>query len=374
MRIGILTFHAAYNYGSMLQAFALQTVVQNLGHDVEIIDFRPYSQKLMYRTPFSILKPRPLLSDIKRILLSHGKEFRKFAAKRRFEEFAYSFLNLSKIHTNPASVKSVCTNYDVIILGSDQIWNQSAMDHCDIYFGHGLSTQKGLISYAASMGPDPASLSPYINKVDFNILAAISVREESASKYLSRITTRDDIVVALDPTLLLKADQYHPLFNNKFPQLNKREEYIYYYTPGTHPDLLEIARKIAKILNLPLKQDMGYFPERANNMHYPLGPSEFLKEIAEAQWVIGTSFHLIVFAILLHKEFICINGDKDARMNDLLHKLELSDRIITEESLSSNTLPLFNKINWDLIDKQLKLLREKSIGFLTESLNKFDIH
>jgi len=368
MKTGIITFHAAYNYGSMLQAYALQTALQEMGHEAEIINFRGDYQKLMYRTPFSILQLRPILSDIKRIIKTHGKEFRKNKAKKGYEDFMTKYHNLTREISTREEFSELSSRYDVIITGSDQIWNQNTMDFSPLFFGEGAKPSVRIIAYAPSMGPEPEKqdkerLREYLRKY-----SAISVREERTKEFIVNSIGRKDVEVVLDPTMLLTREEYLPLIQRESSENKKK--FAYYYTPGNHPSFIKIADNIAKRKELKLAVDTGYIigeiPASDNYISLEcLSPSGFLKMIEDADLIIGASFHLIVFAILFHKEFYCINGDVDSRMNNLLTMLGLTDRIV---SVGKEIKPSARLIDWEKVDEILELNRNNSKEFLTMHL------
>lgn len=367
MKIGILTFHAAFNYGSMLQAYALQTYLLNEGHDVKIINFRSKQQKQIYRKPFASLSLRNLLSDGKRVL-KYGDNY-LYARQRwdRFNDFMEKNLELTREYDVTTWEKDK-KDFDCIITGSDQIWNLAAYDFNDVYFGKGIDKHIKLIAYAPSLGPHPENLDITRLQEFLSRYAAVSVREAKARDFIITHNLYPCVEQVVDPTMLLNINSYHKFVSSESPV---KYPYIYYYTPGNHHDILTKSLNTVATLQLPVAVDTGYFNidfKNSNTLSVTMaGPEQFLSYIKHAELVIGASFHLIVFAILFHKEFICINGDKDSRLNNLLTILGLEERIAPIKGTDVNVKSL-NPVNWKAIDDKLQFLRNQSSMYLKRNL------
>ncbi len=206
-KIGIITFHASHNYGSMLQAYALKRTVEALGYICEIINFRTKRQKDIYK-PFclsahwlQILKtikyPKLALDDLKK--------------HRLFEKFLRNYLTTShKEFSNSQQLADAHLDYDAYISGSDQIWNTCCFDYDAAYFLD-FTSNATKIAYAPSMGPNPetqvkASDEPAI-KAYLSAYNFISVREEGTADRVERIAGKRP-EVCLDPTLLLNKEKW----------------------------------------------------------------------------------------------------------------------------------------------------------------------
>ncbi len=371
MKIGIITFHASHNYGSMLQAYALQTVLGNMGHDVEIINLRQASQKKMYAHPLDI--KRRSLQYVAYCLLTRPAA--TWNASRKwdlYEKFIQHYLNLSKEYHSLLELEKANLRYDMLITGSDQIWNTHCKDFNLAYFGNFLdnnTTRK--ISYAPSMGANPEE------KVDKSLIReyckgfdAMSVREERTRRLLRTSGIQQEIAITADPTLLLEASDYKSLYSSE-PLI--KEDYIYYYDPFVRPKNLRIASDVGRSLGYPVICDRFYKKKirgGATNIEYytVVGPSEFLNLIDNAKVVCAHSFHSVVFSILMKKDFLAIDGDKDSRMFNLLSRLGLDDRIIS--LTEPDKYPHDSISNWDEIHARLARLREESLDWLSRAVNK----
>lgn len=364
------TFHASHNYGSMLQAYALQRVIYDFGYENEIVNLRTIQQKKLYNHPNDTSN-----LSIKKKLLHYTIE-RKYETQliNKYNKFEYFLNNYLNITTEINSEKDFSSsNYDYLIAGSDQIWNLKAEDFSWAYF---LPYENAhLIAYAPSCGKnakhnsyDTATL-PQIRKC-LSQFKMVSVRDQRTAELVYKATGIHPQIV-LDPTMLKDK-----LFWDTLTQHTNivNQPYIYLYTIG-FGDAYPIAEKISKLLDLPIVvselHTRSLIKYRNIKRILDIGPLEFLNLIKNAEIVISGSFHAIMFSIIFGKPFLIANGDKDDRMNYFLQKFNLTNRTISpkECELSKDTI----LDNSDIIglNKILNLEREKSIHFLNKAL---DIH
>ena len=359
MKIGILTFHCAHNYGAVLQCYALQETLKNMGHKVEIIDYRPS----YLITPYKIWNIQRFLSPtpqefIKKIIKESLTLRHRPSRYKKFQEFIYNRLNLSQ-------TKSVTENYDAYIIGSDQIWNPQITKGFDPnYFGYFNFPKKNkkYISYAASM--EKIQLTNYEKEYFSKALKnfdSISVRENNLSNLLQPLTDKP-IKIVLDPTLLANPIVWNDLA--KVPQYKKQYVIVYQIRESEHTQL--IAQKIAKDLNLDvvnLKASPRWYSKKT--LIQNASPEDFLGWIKHASCIITTSFHGTAFSIIFNRPFyyIKLNDGNDSRSSSLLENIGLSNRIITPDYNSG-----FKNIDYTEPNKKLLKLREQSAFFLNQSL------
>lgn len=321
MKVGIITFHAAHNYGSMLQAYALQQTVISLGHKCEIINFRTPRQKYSYQ-PFyrfpnikakikTLLLPKLAFNDRKKHLL--------------FENFLSEKLILSSNeYATNEELRNAGFDFDAYISGSDQIWNIHCFDYDTAYFLDFVKYGKK-IAYAPSMGPIPLvetqtlerdknSIATYLNSY-----SSVSVREEATSERIKLITGRK-YPIALDPTLLFTAQQWEALI--KSSPLAKGQ-YILIYSPWHDTDLYQKAAQLSNLMGLNVIVTIAAQRHRwILNNHFKfittVGPIEFLNLVKNATLVVSGSFHAAVFSLLLGTQLYAVNGMDDARVSQLL--------------------------------------------------------
>lgn len=375
MHIGILTFHAPHNFGSMLQNYALQQFLIAKGHSVETINLRNEKQKYMYNHPLHIGKSCPTY----RALLGRFKDPKWLLTECKtwylFEHFLKHNLSLTKEYRNWSEIKQELPklNFDAVIIGGDQIWNTYCYDFDWSYFLPDNIKPTKKIAFCPSFGNQLqktkedkqliSTIKACLTDFDF-----ISVREKDSSEYLSRLLNKN-VPVVLDPTFLIESNYYLQLL--KEPIVN--EPYIYYYTPShiTDTEAENVAIGLANLLDIKIVSSYPRFKERTKMINVASGPIEFLNLLYNAQIVIGKSFHLIVFSILFHKDFITIKKKNDARISSLLNLLKIEKRNID----IPEEYKFLKPIDYLTAERELTKFREETIIYLNNSLltNSFNI-
>lgn len=365
MKTATITFHGAHNYGSVLQAYALQQTIMSLGYENEIINLRTERQKDLY-TVFT--KRKGLKYIFKNI--SHLAYY--FPLKKRynkFEDFINSKLKITREYATEAELRQADMQYDTFIAGSDQIWNPIPVDFDWSYYL--IFVQQGKrISYAPSFG----QLSSLGDKgTEQNIADAlkkfdvISVRERGSAQNIYRITGKESAIV-LDPTLLVEREHWLSLVKNK-KQLIKGN-YIFFYTLFADPVRLSIVKKISKALNMPIVT--SNFSNQYDVINpfkklYDAGPLDFLTLIRDAKIVVVSSFHGAVFSSILNVPFFAIDGMEDARISTLLTSLGLEHRTITAANVVEK-INDSNGIDFKYVNNRIRVGRKTSMDFLKQNL------
>lgn len=357
MRVGIITFHCSYNYGSVLQAYALQEAVRNLVDEVAIIDYRSrdFNQ-------YHIIRPlRPW--KIPRSLLNlDGLTRRKHAFNVFFERFfqltenRYSYLNERKL-------LGLQGRFDAFICGSDQIWNLDCTGGAIEPFFLSFAGDKRRIAYAPSLAHtsfrpdyfDKGKVASLLSRFDF-----LSVREEETLPLFQPLVDKK-IEVALDPTLLLGAEAYRDMVGERVQDA----PYIFIYLLRECPELVKSAAEMSEAS----KMKVYYISERdlpipgAVNL-FGAGPEEFVSLIAHAGAVLTNSFHATVFSILFRKPFRVYATDLSAsRMRGLLASLDILERCVDEADAG----PIAS-VDWGDVELRLDRLRAGSWAYLREAL------
>lgn len=336
MKVGILTFHDAHNYGAVLQAFALKKYIEKIGYNVEIINYHHEN----------IPDGFPKENNEKR-----WEKFNKFIQ----ELIGYD----KKMYTTEEQLEEL--DIDYWICGSDQIWNTEITRGFNKGFFLDFKTEGKKISYAVSMGikelpkEQEKQFKDSINKLD-----NISVREETLQEYAKKFTNKK-IEKVLDPTLLLEANDYDNLLLE-----NVYGDYVLIYALGPDERLTQIARKIAddknvNIIELNDKKIENYFCEQISDA----GPSEFLTLIKNAKAIITNSFHGTIFSIIFQKEFYTITRlNRNSRMENILKIVDMNDRLIDKVE----ELEFVKEQDYKKAFEKLHKEKEKSIIFLNEAL------
>ena len=323
MKIGILTFHCAHNYGAVLQCYALQEYLKHLGHDVYVINYRPsylkYGLFIWYN--WLSLDPIKCIKKTIRQICSFNLQYKRFTA---FERFINDRLNVKTIN-----LQSIQSDIDCFVFGSDQIWRKNGNQFDPIYFGEFKAAQgHKLISYAASMGMNELSETEkeQIGKWLKNF-STITVRETSLKQLLSPLTDKKIEVVA-DPTFLLSQQEWGKIA--KAPNISK--PYVLIYQVISNPLADEIAQTAARRLNAEIIEIASKIGNKPNTHYtvYTASPEEFLGWIMNARFVVTTSFHGTAFSIIFNKAFISLKQNKpsDLRIESVLKSVNLLNRFI----------------------------------------------
>lgn len=366
MKIGVITFHASHNYGSMLQAWALQSFLKELGHQVFIVNYRSKAQKDIYHRPISFVRYDVALATFKRLLLYPSSIKGLFKKWHLFEKFLKEEFNSTREYSTIEELKNTSHEFDMLICGSDQIWNTNVKDSNEAYYGTWFPRKK--ISYAASCGPYPEKCD--IIKISSKLTAfnAVSVREQRLCSLLSDHGI-SNVKVVCDPTLLLHHEQYDKLAGDT-PIV--KGKYVFFYTHiGHSPHYLQMANQIGEKLSLPVICEKAYYKHEITRFEHikriiDVGPKEFLNLIKFATYICGDSFHLQVFAILFKKDFSCFNGDKDSRTRTLLQQLGLENQIV---KINHRDRLIKNHIEtYDEVDERIEEYKKNSLYYLSENI------
>ncbi|MEF9919499.1 polysaccharide pyruvyl transferase family protein [Anaerorhabdus sp.] len=327
MRIGILTLHFPHNYGAMLQAHALSWQLQEFGFNVEIIDYRQENIASWTEYPRfdDIIKFNSYpIALIKYIISNYNFKIHRTQQYKRFENFLKNELKLSEItYFSKASLEKTNSIYDIIICGSDQIWNTKILGETpNTYF---LDFFKGhKIAYAASAG------NSLINDKEEDLFISnlkqfdlVGVRESQLGKCLTMMGIENSVV--LDPTLLVDESFW-------IKQVKKCEEkYILLYYVKKDIEIYELANKISKKKGIKIIE-IPYSLEKIKNVEkrFDVGPFEFLNLFYNAEEIITNSYHGTCFSLIFRKKFHVIFGDYPERLKNILTLLKFditSDKI-----------------------------------------------
>lgn len=365
--VGILSFHAAYNYGSMLQAFALQWLLKTMDYNCEHINLQLDVQKQGYSLN-SFVTAKGWKSYIDRLIL----QFHKHSLQQKrvlFNRFLHESLTLSmEEYTNEEDLRSRLPEYDFYLVGSDQIWNTSCFDFSWSYYLP-FSTKGKKIAYAPSMGPSGTVAVRDEKKVRDLLLNfdAISVREEASADTIKRLLNQS-VPVTLDPTLLLSSQDWKHYIDAE-PLV--QGDYLFLYTPFPVQETYAIAHYLAKKLKLKVvvslynAQFIIQYPYFRTEL--AVGPWEFLNLIKNARITCCGSFHAVVFSILFKIPFFAVNGDSDQRMMNLLKLTHFENRSISYLNRKEQIIHAFD-IDFTQSEQFIANERLKSIDFMTQAL------
>ena len=377
MRIAILTLPFHTNYGGLLQAYALQNILVEWGHDVSFISISQEINlplyKLFIRYLFRLCKKYILRrKNVDIFWEKHHNEYIK--EQQTYAKFTNQFVkkHLSTLFFQSfADIKE--TDFDAIIVGSDQIWRKKYVPVIETSF---LNFTKGWnirrISYAPSFRTDKWEYSDTETKNCRHLLSSfdfVSVREKEGINLCRKYLDRNAEWV-LDPTFLLNRNIYIDKLELKKTKKSKGNLLCY---------IIDMDEEKQKFINCVVKEK-GLTPFSVNsraedtyNKSYSIEEKiqppveEWLRGFYDADYIVTDSFHACAFSIIFGKQFL-VYGNKDrglSRFFSLLHLFDLDNRIIT----SSNNIVLPNDYNVTLVHEKLSQQQEKSILFLKSSLH-----
>lgn len=359
MKIGILTFHSANNYGAVLQAYGLQEYLIRLGHKVYIINYRPKYLTSLYRTFVNETPKGSIFIKLKytfRNLLIAPIRFKRNIAFHKFRE---TFLNCIDFDFN-----DVKNDFDIFIIGSDQIWNPQITNGFDkIFFGEFPAVRgKKIISYAASAGSvsniNGILEKGYIQK-QLSKFFAIGVREKSLLKALDPTPC----ALTIDPVLLAGKDVF-----SKIAHYMIKGKYLLLFQVSYDYRVEGVALKIAREKGLPvIKINSSSESLKDKDIISNASPELFLSYIRNASYVVTSSFHGVAFSVLFERNFtsVCLNSASGERVYNLLQQLGLQNRIVTLNEQVFET----NDINYHVIYHLYESFRDKSKHFIQTAID-----
>ncbi len=373
MKIGIISVNNAHNFGTVMQALAFKHYLESLGHEVQIINYRSIDIEKSYR-------PGRLLPG------STAKSKRKYYKKwldetlhkpymplrrHRFEKFFSEYFNLTDECSSLKQLRNKKFNFDVVFVGSDQIWNSTITKGLDpAFFGDFVGENTIVASYGASIGnPTVPERELPVFSEHFKRMDYISVREEKAKEIFSPLTDKE-ISVVCDPTFLPDRAFYEGLVSKKHPYGNKKYIYVHvHHYNSKATELIKAAKALSKKTGLPVVHNLqtAKFKNELGKTRSS-GPVETLNAIAHAEYIVTQSFHLSVFALLFKKNFITLRRDRNNdRLENLFSKLGLLDHFVDPEA----QLPDFKDIaiDFDDVHKKMEAMRPESADFINTVLN-----
>lgn len=365
--VGILTYHGVYNFGAVLQAFALCRAIADLGHAPKIIDYRDPADVAykLFRAPRD---RNSITYDILMLLglRSHLK------SRARFEEFRSRHLPLtSRRFVREDELKQEPSAFDVYVSGSDQVWRTSALNSAagPVYFQDFVRTGRR-VAYAPSFGVSDLPteyrepVRRYLERFEF-----LSAREDTGCAIIRTISGRDAEHV-LDPTLLRPQADYEAVAVE--PPM--KEPYILLYPMQWSDRLREVALRVRAETKMPIVAVLPCFfaPWRfdfADRVVFDAGPAEFLGWMKRAAFVCTNSFHGTCFSIIFRKTFLGVPHQGTAtRSQSLLSRLGLLSRLVEEPAAIRWSDPTVSKLDYAEVEPRLRAAAKVSLDFLERAL------
>lgn len=368
-KIALLTWYDNENYGTALQAYALQKCIGKIS-PCEIIQYRTKFPGYNLKHFCDPVLRKNLIYKVydRTIMKCYKKYYENEETERRskMEEY-FRRLDFNPKKFDAENLKELNDEYEIFVCGSDQIWNPTSFD--PMFFLSFVNNENKKIAYAPSFGVSSIKeekkkriISELLERFD-----AISVREVAGKKILRDLTGKN-CNVCLDPTLLLEKDEWEKIASDSVAELP--EEYVFTYLLGRGKKNLKKAQRISKTLGKKLLIQPYYLPDYINgeDILCAAGPEDFLNAIRNASFVCTDSFHGAIFSIIFRKPFVLFSrfnsknkSSQNSRVESLMELVGLKDRLDFKEINSKSSLL---NISFDKSDEQIEKERIKSLDYL----------
>ncbi len=377
-----------YNYGSILQTFALQESVRAHGHETQILIYaEPPTAKIKRFKNLEYCKTR-----LKRVyrnfvigtLYKHHKQNLSTRAKA-FQRFINSELSMTATCHSLAELTGLCHRYDAILLGSDQVWHPMNLE-MNFFTLNFVPAEVKKGAYAPSFGVSklPASYEnqyrKFISRIEY-----VSCREIAGTALIGKLTGRM-VPMVCDPTILLNGSEWAAIADrcaSQTPSVNlKGIPYIFCYFIGNNPNqrcLVNEFKKKHGCKVVALQHINEYIPsdeEYADYSPYDVGPAEFLLLVRNARFVMTDSFHASVFSLQFHKDFYVfdrfengVGNSTTSRIDSLLSIVGLMDRKMPHAA-SMDSFDGVKNINYNDVELKLSEFRKASQDYLSSIIDK----
>ena len=372
MKIGLLTLPVVYNYGGILQAFALYTSINRLGAECVFLDVDwpvyPY-----YRRPLTVLK-----RIVNRVTGKKKSEIIPYWRSKRTERIISQNTRVfvEKYIANKTRpiihFSADLDKYDAYVVGSDQVWRKSSVLNIYNYLFDFVGSNKKKSSYAASFGVDYWEFSTKATKQIMKYLSefdTITVRESSA---VSMIKDKLNLEAhhVLDPTLLLTKEDYNSLLSTECEENNK--SFVFSYILDRNNEKNEAVQILSSFKKIPVvdimpHSELSYFHSPKDHVYAPV--EEWLRNFRDCEMIITDSFHGTVFSIIYNKPFYVLTNKKrgNTRMECLLKMFGLSDRMIGNKN--EIEIKDSEEIDWNQVNQLWNNYRSKSLEYLKKMIS-----
>ena len=359
MKIGILTFHYGSNYGGVLQCYALQQVLKNMGHDVVVINYHPNDSFKKYAfVIINLLKKRDKLSWK---ALWHFVTHHRYS-RRVFRTFQESYLQLSEESSNINDF--IDLDIDTIVVGSDQVWNYSQQKRIEYFLGWLKNPVVIKISYAACCGHNRINNQYRTQLIEqLNDFKAISVRSPETQDFINELIGVKPPVVA-DPTMLYDFKEFVD---------QKDEKYILTYIltedikgGNSHAiDRIKSKYPDMPVYSIVISDRQPRLCLWADKQLFDVSPNEWVNLIYNCSFLYTDSFHGAVFALKFGKPFIAYysNEGSGKRLIDLKRQFDLKNIATNIDEVKGVLLSDMTTPQYDIDEFQ-----SKSVSFLKNSI------
>jgi hypothetical protein len=370
MNIGIITIHNHFNYGAVLQAYALNRTIHKMGHQCKTIDcdIEPGTGRRLRRS----IHPGEQIKNI--YFIFHWAANKRYL--KHFHDFGQHYIPTTNIiYKTLDQLVSSPPKFDAYITGSDQVWHPLLLDRQigdAFHLCFASPDRSRLIAYAPSFGVTEIP-NRHLEKIRNYLLRyhTLSTREKRGQEIIFELTGKEAKLV-LDPTLLLSAEEYEPIV----PPSTNSAEYLLVYPMevGKNMGFLRLVKEVKKRLSLPV---VCVFPLSfdyrwlmiADKVMLDAGPMEFLGLFKNASFICTNSFHGTAFSIIYRKNFLGVpHSGTNSRIYSLLDKVGLLDRQLNDSSPPNVQNSLERSIDYNAVIPQLQDGINQSLEYLRGAL------
>lgn len=355
MKIATLTYQRHDNYGAMLQCYALQKRIEQMGIETEVIDYICEVSE----NPFGLKAFRA--KGLKRYITGIIGAITRLPRAKSFNNFRH-LIKMSKSVTEK-NISQLGASYDGYIVGSDNVWNSDITGFDERYFLSFVADKRKRASFAASFGSSKIKndqrekYQKFLS--DFSILTC---REKSGSSLINELTGRESVTVC-DPTLLLTEQQWSSVAKEP----SERKPYLLAYQMVPSKAFVKFVKDVAKQKNLRVVYIPFPFGFIKCKMKLNIDPLEWLGLVKNADYIITDSFHGCVFSVIFKKQFIVKISQLGERIENLLSMLNLQDRVVTQAAQAN----LLSNIKYSEVEPLLDEFTNKSEKKLKEIISYF---
>ncbi len=369
MKVGILNLYYSFNYGAVLQAYALQEVLRSLGTEPEYLNFRPQGEGIIQPKPWylrmDLLRNRPVMK------LMHLRQISQM--RRNFELFRSRYLQQSPAFAGADDFRRYASQYDALVVGSDQVWNCSERLVREFFLDFSLDRQKR-ISYAACFGQPlqlphvPGIVGPLLRRFDH-----LSVRNTASQELVRQYADRESLITA-DPTLL---HDFTELLIGENP-LGRPYVMVYALDKELAGPGSVLAQIVGKKLGLPvvsvvsrMQVVQGWTFLGADQQLWTVNVPQWLALLRHAAFVCTDSFHGMMFAAKFKRPLIAYhdNAHRAVRLIDAARRYGLEPRLLPAKTEAQVPGLVSSDIDYQPIHDQMLAHARESRAFLQSALH-----
>lgn len=364
------------NYGSILQAYALQMALESID-DINYEIICQYGKKI---ASVDNLVEKFMTMGIKDTMWRAFWKFGMRGVRTRsnaLQKFIDENLNISDKQFNDKTITEANTLYDSFVCGSDQIWNPSLTELDSMYWLNFVKSGKPKFSYAPSIGIKEATIEQS-RKIKENLsdFCAVSCREVSGARLINEILDGEICFTVLDPTLMVDKCKWDQVCTPR----RVKEKYVFAYLLRGSKKERKLVEKFAfeknlKVVTLPFLEVNHIVPydfKFGDIKDWNVSPIDFISLIRNAEYTFTDSFHCMIFSCLYHTPYFNFskNGTSQmSRIHDLQKTLELPNRLIRQND-SVESITSRPSVDWEKMESILAEKRQESQYFLNFAVEK----